>query len=906
MHIIKSFQNFKAKVCKNIYSISKIIIIHFVCFLVLQYLFLSYINAEINTSKLKCLTNNTEKTEIKSTQTIFLNSKEKNLFKPSCNINKNYASRWALINAKQSANIDFIFNNQQFLKPKKFLLILKVDPRFMGNTATFLFEELQGKNDNNNEDNTNDITSDNNQSNSTILIPWFSPDFHKRNTLNTYNTKLEVSEIKKLNEFLLNDTYENDPEKIILDKEIRSIYSKMFLLNNNQLKIAKNSIIDARIITNPEEIREIFNKISYDTNIKFNNFNASLDINNIFKLNLYSKMFDKFNFANKILNIQVNSTIEQYFDVNENSYLSRIMGDCSIKDGKDDELIQKIKECKSKTDLFSDSLCFFGIDRIVFDKYTGLNNNIIKDKEIDMQFKTLLDEQLHEQIENAEKTGPDSDAINISQETEIESIRGQYITDQDMYLGISLKNFDISANSFIAINYPIFLDLNAKLSFFDPVKSEAKDNKDKIKYIQTGFFVIELLINDINLSNINNPKLNQNFLLEVATIPKNNENAINPNECNSQFSIEKYEINPNSIPVGQKTLPNKAYNGLNDMYIRVLSDEKINLQVNYTYDDSGKFAEIINKLSSAILGSYRKAIGTITKDLIEKLRDVMLFVLIIYIMITGARILIGDGSVSIKDFIIKISKITLVIAVFEYQVNLTEIFDTIITLLKEGLNIGQNNQKSLNIFNFVDEFIKNLLNPLLLTKILLIPISAIIIPVAGFLNLLKYLLIIPMIFTSMFSFTKSMFNIIFEVFIAYLFISILIILTPIFILFSFLTSTQIYFANWVKQIISFVAKPGFCLLLFIIMQELIFATLDKILPNICYIDFGTLLYDFFVNDDTSFTVKGIFKALKMILNFEVPMVFMHSATYMLIGTIIFLSYVNISKQISSNIDRLLK
>ena len=288
--------------------------------------------------------------------------------------------------------------------------------------------------------------------------------------------------------------------------------------------------------------------------------------------------------------------------------------------------------------------------------------------------------------------------------------------------------------------------------------------------------------------------------------------------------------NPNCINMVQNEVPSlyEEYSKMGQYYVMVQKDSK---------STDAIVTIIATKLFNYLHGSDDKPgiVQLIYKKIISEsiLVDLIRAVLVLYISITGILFIIGASPINQKEGITRLLKLSLVAAIIAPQSweffndfffrfftdGITELL-VLMTVSPETTPYEVNEllKNPLKVFNIFDEPIRILFGKITWLKILAIIFSSPLGIILAIIVALSGLMYIFCITKAAILFLISMVA-----------LSVLILLTPIFLCFMLFGATKDMFQSWLKQMLSFMLQPLFVYAFIIHLNTLAFATLKMVL-----------------------------------------------------------------------------
>ena len=333
----------------------------------------------------------------------------------------------------------------------------------------------------------------------------------------------------------------------------------------------------------------------------------------------------------------------------------------------------------------------------------------------------------------------------------------------------------------------------------------------------------------INDQNIGVKLLNAGKYIMHVQISNNNKVAL------SDFDIEYIVMedgqNPTSNSVGTK-INNISYktdasqDGI--LWIKAKSkhennigDIKINCIAYKANDILSKFIDstIIKPLIERFRDATSKTYNNLTRN--KFFQNTVAAALTLYFVIYGIFFLMGSIKITTHDLVQRVSKVIIVYAVlsenswnFFYNNCFAIFLDGIDYIIKGVVDLTSSEG---NIFGFIDPIISRYLN-LKLWGLLFIQMIQ-------FWNGLTILAILTIY--SILTYIKAIIKIIVQYIIAFLTMSILISLTPLFIIFMLFKFTEEYFFNWISYIFAQMIVPTVVLLIFLFIDQIASLTLSQ-------------------------------------------------------------------------------
>ncbi len=370
----------------------------------------------------------------------------------------------------------------------------------------------------------------------------------------------------------------------------------------------------------------------------------------------------------------------------------------------------------------------------------------------------------------------------------------------------------------------------------DEYLKKLKNEKGEFKFSGNNFY------NGIYVmqASIKNPDEKINVYIEYKVIKDKSDKVENSKEIPLN-STDNMTYTFNSLPT----------NEIKEAKIRILVpinyDGGVNLRYETTpYSISSILTNAINRI---ILQNFDKAFDKTIEIVIKTCKSLVNIALVIHVVLFGLRLGLNDSKALIRDFIINAGKLIFIYVVLDNQKYLvTSIKFLSFYLLGNLYNLFQNNAGSFtaeteylmkNTFGFIDLTWDQLVNTTVLRKLFYLILGGIIRPDLG----LIYWIAIPVMIYSVFKFLIEGLLIIFEVLLGYLYIYILIILSPMFSLLVFIPITRQVIVSVFQSIISFVLHPSLLLILFLLTKTVAFSLVDKILPKLdSTIGIGSVIY----------------------------------------------------------------
>ena len=245
-----------------------------------------------------------------------------------------------------------------------------------------------------------------------------------------------------------------------------------------------------------------------------------------------------------------------------------------------------------------------------------------------------------------------------------------------------------------------------------------------------------------------------------------------------------------------------------------IGDIKINCIAYKANDTLSKFID--STIIKPLIEGFRDATNKTYNNLISNkfFQNTVAAVLTLYFVIYGIFFLMGSIKITTHDLVQRVSKVIIVYALFNenswnfFYNNCFAIFlDGVDYIIKGIVDLTSSED---NIFGFIDPIISRYLNPKLW--------GLLFIQIIQFSNGLTILAILTIY--SILIYLKAIIKIIVQYIIAFLTMSILISLTPLFIIFMLFKFTEGYFFNWISYIFAQMIVPTVVLLIFLFIDQI--------------------------------------------------------------------------------------
>jgi type IV secretion system protein VirB6 len=320
----------------------------------------------------------------------------------------------------------------------------------------------------------------------------------------------------------------------------------------------------------------------------------------------------------------------------------------------------------------------------------------------------------------------------------------------------------------------------------------------------------------------------------------NGDSVITPKQQNIQV---EYTI----VPKGADA-PSQGFQGTNvshdfstnaesdgDLYIRVINPDgqgQGSITVNIAnYTGTTWFSDIVagkiviplrdnfQKLSKQF---YVRLAGNATMKYISKV------MLTLYVILYGLFFLAGVTKISVRDIVIRIVKISIVVALFSehswnfFNNNLFQVFVSGSDYLFNNV-VGLTSSKN-NIFGFVDPIFDKYTNSRIwgLLFIQLLQIH----------NGLTFFALMAM--CSILLYFRAVLEVIIGYVLAFLGLSVMIGLAPFFITFMLFERTKSFFTNWISVLFNYMIQPTILLVFFLLIDQIMSEQLAKAVVRSCW------------------------------------------------------------------------
>jgi type IV secretion system protein VirB6 len=294
---------------------------------------------------------------------------------------------------------------------------------------------------------------------------------------------------------------------------------------------------------------------------------------------------------------------------------------------------------------------------------------------------------------------------------------------------------------------------------------------------------------------------------------------------------------PDSTTTGQPITPTTNINApaSGDLWVRVVNTgPNISGTVNLKYTSySGNtwFSDII--YNKAIL-PLQQSFSNLTKlfytalSTDPSLQKAGRLMLTLYILLYGLYYLAGATQITVTDLVIRVVKIAVIVALFSptswnfFNDNLFQMFVGGTDYLLNSV-IGVTSSVG-NIFGFIDPIFNKYTNPkiwaLLFIQLLMIY------------NGLTFFAI--MTIYSIVLYFRAVLEVIISYIMAFIIISVMISLAPIFITFMLFSQTKSIFDNWLSVLFNYMIQPTILMIFFLLIDQLINAQITKSILPACW------------------------------------------------------------------------
>ncbi|WP_341763990.1 type IV secretion system protein [Candidatus Tisiphia endosymbiont of Beris chalybata] len=260
------------------------------------------------------------------------------------------------------------------------------------------------------------------------------------------------------------------------------------------------------------------------------------------------------------------------------------------------------------------------------------------------------------------------------------------------------------------------------------------------------------------------------------------------------------------------------------------------IQVNYaSYTGSTWFSDIIySKAVEPIISTFRKYTKTFYTNLTldSSVKRIGKLALLLYVCIYAITFLAGAVQITAKDLLIRVFKITLIVILLgkdSWEFFNTYLFsaftDGTYYIAKNVIGVTSNNA---NIFGFIDPIFARYTN-WAFWRLLFIELIQI---HNGF------TIIALMVIYSLTLYFRAILEVIVSYVIAYVGVSVMISLAPLFFILLLFEKTKSIFDNWISTLFNYVIQPSILLIFFLLIDQIIS---EQLLKTVVRAEWGTLI-----------------------------------------------------------------
>ncbi|HJK87628.1 MAG TPA: type IV secretion system protein [Candidatus Megaira endosymbiont of Hartmannula sinica] len=336
------------------------------------------------------------------------------------------------------------------------------------------------------------------------------------------------------------------------------------------------------------------------------------------------------------------------------------------------------------------------------------------------------------------------------------------------------------------------------------------------------------------------------YFFNITVGSKDKSNNIKDNNLKISYVIR----DDNDIPldstqgytIDNNSLDDKAYND-GFIWIKVNKDnlnnkdnsiiEEIDLTIS-SYDNYIKFSELIyDDFIKPLKNQFNNIVITVYENIITDnyFRNIVLILMSLYVAITGLSYITGINVISFKmsiNSIIKLIIVTILISPTSWNFFNNYLFDIFLNGTDYLINMINKNKiihnSEDNLFGFIDPLIGKYTHPdlwkMLLASLLQFGNGMFIFAGIMIYSILLYLRVII--------------EIIISYCLAFIGMSILISLAPVFIVFTLFNYTRSFFDNWISKMFSYVIEPTILIIFFLFIDQLMETFIFENLVPICW------------------------------------------------------------------------
>lgn len=602
---------------------------------------------------------------------------------------------------------------------------------------------------------------------------------------------------------LLDNKFVNSKE-IITEDEF-DIFND-YLINNDEIDekiidIYKKSIGKQGLIPVSANDKVDINFISYtQAKTLMQEFDIFMSLNNfhLLKPNINFNEYYLYNYIAQIPRSKLNSIIGS---TAKNNIEDLFGGKLNITNKIIIDNLKNINECKGNND---DNVCKIKPEKL---KLSILDIDKKDIESVDLKLK---------EIDESPIKNNDSDSDSDLLKKYGTAYISQYIANRDGFLRFDLPDI---INSGFSKNIPVIPSLSPQTIL---------DYKNKID------------VNQLTGTNL----YNGIYIIRLSIGQESKKYFIKYNKSSKANESNKSITYTRPIVSDTYNLPLPGKGEATD--IRVLVPVTYSGNVNVSYESvEGTISKYLAKSANAtIVETLNSNFNNIFPKILNACKLMAEIALFFHVILFGIRLASGQSQSLMSNFITNLIKILFMYLVFINAESVVKVFTQISiyfinNLLSFFQSIGNNNSEHIgvnkpvfigiaeNTFVFIDEIFDKFINIQFLKKILYLLMISIVNPHLGIL----YFIVIPILIRSIWVLFVQNLWILYEVALGYLYIYILTLISPLFVVLLFIPITSEMLLSVGYSAISFVLYPSLALIFLFFAQTAIYAVIDKLLPT---------------------------------------------------------------------------